>query len=56
MNTNKKKEMMDQVPETCCYSCFYAKNEPCSCRCGGSNHGLGNPSNLPGTVNQLKLS
>lgn len=36
-----RKEQIDAVPEGCCIKCYYAKNKPCRCGCGGEFHGLG---------------
>lgn len=29
------------VQEFCCKSCYTAKNDKCTCRCGGKYHGKG---------------
>jgi len=29
------------IEEFCCKACYYAKNKPCTCRCGGKYHGKG---------------
>jgi len=36
-----KRELLDAVPEGCCFNCFYAKGIVCNCRCGGEHHGHG---------------
>ena len=41
LNGNPMDDIERVIEEFCCKACYYAKNKPCTCRCGGKYHGKG---------------